>query len=120
MTLGGRLVREVLRLVKEDVDAGVRRHDDGGLDGQGAFLHAFHGEAGGDVAEGDGGDEFAVEGVVGGDVGDDDVEEVVDVAGHAPGADDLRRGGDGLGETFEPGGGVVGGFNRDEDGDGEA
>jgi hypothetical protein len=48
------------------------------------------------------------------------VEQVVHVAAHAPCADNLGGVGDGVGEAGQPAGGVVGGFDRDEDGDGQA
>src|ERR1700689_2589234 len=59
--------------------------------GQGSCLQTLHGKAAGYVAQRHGADQASVEIVVSGDIRHDHVQQVVDVAAHAPGVDDLRH-----------------------------
>src|ERR1700733_2603353 len=87
---------------------------------QRSCLQTLHGKAAGYVAQRHGADQASVEIVVCGDIRHDHVQQVVDVAAHAPGVDDLRHAPHHVGEALQPFAGVIGSFHRDEYRNGQA
>src|ERR1700733_13729385 len=78
-------------------------------------LDLLHREARGDVLQRHGADQLLVEHVVALHVRDHDAQHVVDVAGHSVKLNHLRHRADGIGEFAQPGLGMIGALDRDED-----